>query len=222
MDGRLHRVKHAVQAQNLFRHVVRKAEEIGMVVNSKKTAMICLSGATDYEADAYILDSENNRIGCGDSIKALGLRFSRNLDMGAHVNHVVKAMRSRYWTLRNLKKNGFNTEELLQVYKTMLRPVAEYGCVVFHSSLTDEQDEMIERLQDHALKCVYGTDKSARRLRGLAGIGTLRERREELCRKFANKCVKDPVFEKWFPLRTTRRSGRTGGGRGVPRRERKM
>ena len=70
---------------------------------------------------------------------------------------------------------------------------------------------MIERLQDHALKCVYGTDKSARRLRGLAGIGTLRERREELCRKFANKCVRDPVFEKWFPLRTTRRSGRTGG-----------
>ena len=48
---------------------------IGMVVNSKKTAMMCLSSATNFEADAYILDSENNRIGCGNVIKALGLRF---------------------------------------------------------------------------------------------------------------------------------------------------
>ena len=44
-------------------------------------------------------------------------------------------------------------------------------------------------------------------------MDTLRERREQMCVKFANKCVRDPVFqEKWFPLKTTRRSGRRGGG----------
>ena len=210
VNGQLHRVKHAVQSQNVFRHVVRRAEDLGMVVNALKTAMICVSGATEYEADAYLLDADNNRIGCVKEIKALGLRFSNKLDMGAQVAHIIKTLRSRYWVLRNLKGNGFNTEELLQVYKTMLRPVAEYGCVVFHSSLSDEQEELLERLQDHALKCIYGGEKSARKLRSIAGIQTLRERRIELCKKFAAKCARDPVFARWFPERTGRRSGRTG------------
>ena len=87
----------------------------------------------------------------------------------------------------------------------MLRPVIEYACPVYHSSLTDEQDERIERLQDHALKCIFGTDLSARKLRGLSGLVTLRERRETLVKKFALKCANDPVFEHWFPVRNTGR-----------------
>ena len=124
--------------------------------------------------------------------------------MEDQVAHIIKTMRSRYWTLRNLKQNGFNKEELVHVYKTMLRPVVEYGCVVYHSSLTDDQNERLERLQDHALKCIYGPELSARKLRGLAGIGTLRQRREEIVEKFAVKCSNDPAFDHWFPRREGR------------------
>ena len=132
--------------------------------------------------------------------------------MEAQVAHIIKAVRSRYWTLRNLKANGFNEEEFVQAYKTVIWPVTEYGCVVFHSSLTDEQDEKLERLQDHALKCIYRTELSARRLRGKAGLDTLRARREEINMKFATKCANDPVFARWFPLETSRRSTRNGHG----------
>ena len=106
--------------------------------------------------------------------------------------------------MRNLKANGFNNEELVHVYKTMIRPVAEYGCVVYHSSLTDDQDERLERLQDHALKCIFGSDLSARRLRGLAELTTLRDRREQIIKKFALKCANDPAFDRWFPRRVGR------------------
>ena len=180
------RVKHDVQSQNVFRHVVRKAEDIGMVVNAQKTAMMCVSGAIDFNADAYMLDADQNRIECTNKIKALGIRFSNRLDMEDHVQYIIKAMRSCYWTLRNLKKNGFTSEELVRVYVTVIRPVAEYGCPVFHSSLTNGQDERLERAQDHALKTIFGTELSARRLRGLAGLVTMRERREEIVHKFAH------------------------------------
>ena len=200
MNGQNYRSKHAVQAQNVFRHLVRNAKRIGMVVNASKTAMICASGATDYEAELFILDSNGERIGCGAELKALGLRFSANLDMEAHVSWIIKTIRSRYWTLRNLKLNGFSTEELIQVYKTMLRPVAEYACVVFHSSLTDDQDERLERLQNHALKAIFGPGISARRMRGLADLDTLRKRREEITEKFAKKCLSNPRFAHWFPV----------------------
>ena len=206
VNGQKYRVKHAIQAQNIFRHVVRGAESLGMVVNSQKTAMMCISGATDFVADAYILDEDLNRIGCSQKIKALGLRFSNRLDMEDHVQYIIKSMRSRYWTLRNLKNSGFNCEELVHVYKTMIRPVVEYGCVVYHSSLTDDQDERLERLQDHALKCIFGTEQSARRLRGLADLPTLRERREQIVLKFATKCSNDPAYDHWFPRRTGRQT----------------
>ena len=208
VNGQSYRIKHAVQAQNIFRHLVRNAEDLGMVVNSSKTAMMCVSAAMDYKADAFILDADQNRIGCTDTIKALGLRFSSSLDMEAQVRHVVKTVRMRYWTLRNLKRNGLSTDELVQVYKTTIRPVTEYGCVVYHPSLTDEQDERLERLQDHALKCIYGSELSARRLRGLSELVTLRERREEVVLKFANKCANDPAFDHWFPRRQAVRSTR--------------
>ena len=90
----------------------------------------------------------------------------------------------------------------------MIRPVVEYGCVVYHSSLTDEQDERLERLQDHALKCIFGAERSARTLRGLAEVPTLRERREELVKKFAIKCSNEPAFEHWFPIRKAGRNPR--------------
>lgn len=59
----------------------------------------------------------------------------------------------------------------------MIRPIAEYACVAFHSSYSDAQDERIERLQDHALKCIFGPGISARRMREMAGVLTLRATR---------------------------------------------
>ena len=91
----------------------------------------------------------------------------------------------------------------------MLRPVAEYACVVFHSSYTDGQDERIERLQDHALKCIYGPGISARKMREMADIPTLRGRRIELSDKFAKKCAASGRFHHWFPTKQTRSSARS-------------
>ena len=110
--------------------------------------------------------------------------------------------------LRNLKRSGFNTGELLTVYKTMIRPVADYAAVVYHSSLTDEQDERLERLQNQALKCIYGPFNSARKLRREAGIQSLRLRRITLCDKFVKKALTNPRFQHWFPLKSGRMSNR--------------
>lgn len=205
-----HRVKHAVQAQNVFRHIVRNAEHIGMKVNTGKTSMVCFSDASAYRADAFIEDADGNRLRCQDGFKALGMRFSNSPDMSAHVDWIVKSMRSCLWILRNLKRSRFTSEELVKVYSTMLRPVAEYCCVVYHSSLTDRQDEQLERMQNLALKCIYGPFISARKMRKMFGLQSLRGRRIELCDKFAKKSLSNPRFSNWFPMKTTWASARGG------------
>ena len=98
-------------------------------------------------------------------MKALGMVFGNDLTMDQQVNQVAKKMRMHFWTLRNLKRNGFTEEELVKVYKTIIRPVADYGRVVYHLSLTDEQDELVDRLQNQALRCIYGPGISGRRMR---------------------------------------------------------
>ena len=214
VSGVLHRVKHAVQSQNVFRHLVRRAEEIGMVVNSNKTTMVCVSDASSYQADAFIYDAEQDRVGCQSSYKALGMWFSNKPNVDAQVAAVKRGVRTRLWTLRNLKNSGFTEEELVRVYTTMIRPVADYAAVVYHSLLTDEQDEEIENLQNAALKMIYGIGLSARKMRSLSGLTTLRVRRETLCDKFADKCLSMPLFSDWFPKKTAVRAQESREGPG--------
>lgn len=210
VNGQKHRVKHAIQSQNVFRHLVRNAEDIGMRVNSSKTTLVCFSDSLSYKADAYIEDRDGNVIRGTHKLKALRLRLSSSPGWSEHVNWVRGAFRRRLWILRNLKKSGFTTDELLTVYKSMLHPVAEYACVVFHSGLTDEQDEHLELLQNQALKCIFGPFISARKMRDLSGLPTLRERRITLCDKFAAKGLANPRFCHWFPLKSNRTSARSG------------
>ena len=199
-DG-LEKMKHAIPTQNVFRHVIRRAEERGMKVNTAKTNMICVSDCLNHMARSYILDSDGNRIESSDKMKILGWHFSSKPTVEAHVNVLKRRFRERYWILRHLKHNGFSESDLLRVYTVIVRPVADYMMEIYHSMLTDAQDEAIERLQTHALKCIFSPKISGRRLRALSGLTTLRERRIQYCDKFAEKCVRNPRFEHWFSER---------------------
>ena len=140
--------------------------------------------------------------------KVLGMHFSNRPIMAAHVSWIQKSFRARFRMLRNLKASGFSAEELIRVYKTMIRPVADYGAIVYHSSITDEQDELLDNLQNHGLKCVYGPGISAPRMRAMSDLRTLRARYQDQCDKFARKCVLILRMAKWFPLKSKRASSR--------------
>ena len=90
---------------------------------------------------------------------------------------------------------------------TCILPVIDYCQVIYYPLLTDNQDQQVERLQAGALKCIYGYGTSYARMRELAEVSTLRQRRIEASDKFAKKSLGLPRFSGWFPLRNTGRSG---------------
>ena len=206
------RTKHAVATQNVFRHVIREAERKGMKVNAGKTNMICISDSLTFKAACYIEDSDGVRIDSSPKMKVLGFHFSERPTVEAYIAVLTRRFRERYWTLRHLKHNGFGSADLVRVYTSIIRPVADYMQEVYHPMLTDRQDENIERLQNHALKCIYGPRLSGRRMREMAELPTLRDRRIEACDKFAAKCVDCPRFGHWFPRKEVRRSTRKTTG----------
>ena len=170
MNGKQHRVKHAVPLQNVFRHIVQRAEAKRMLVNTLKTTLLCISDATSYKADAYIQDDNGNQIGSSNQSKVLGFTLSDRPGAHGHVDALRRQFRQRLWILRHLRALGFYQGELVTVYTTVIRLLAKYCAAVYHPLLTDEQEEHLERLQDHALKIIFGTALSARKLREQAGI----------------------------------------------------
>ena len=209
-EGARVREKHGVQCQNAFRTIVRRSGERGMKVNSRKTAMVCVSGAQTYRAKSHIMTAEGEKIESGDSMKVLGFTFSGKPTVHAHVKSLCRGMRKRFWVLYHLRRAGFSNDELAKVYRTCLLPVVDYCSVVYHSLLTDLQDQEIERLQAAALRCIYGYDVPYCIMRERAGVTTLRERRVNACDKFAAKCLSSRRFQAWFPLRAGRASSRRG------------
>ena len=61
---------------------------------------------------------------------------------------------SRLSMLTRLKYVGVNTEDLLEVYKLFIRSIIEYCSVVYHSRLTEEQSNKIERIQKTCLRVI--------------------------------------------------------------------
>ena len=208
VDGAIIKKRQAHGSQNAYRSITRNAWRIGMVVNERKTNLLCISDAINYRPSAFILDNAGIEIESGKTMRVLGFDFSDRPTASLHVEGVRRRMRMRYWVLRHLAKLGMNRTELVRVYLSMILPIADYCDYVYHSMLTDEQDEQLENAQVGALRVIFGYGISGRKLREMAGVQTLRARRIEHSDKFANKAVHDPHFRKWFPKKNVRASTR--------------
>ena len=95
-----------------------------------------------------------------------------------------------------------NKQDLMHIYKRIyIRSRLEYSCVLWHSSLTQNNLSDIERIQKSAVKIILKNEyidyNSA--LKTL-DIDSLYDRRERLCFKFAKKCLKIENMKKLFPL----------------------
>ena len=155
-----------------------------MKVNQAKTSMICMSGAQSYRARSYQECAGGDRVESGSTMKILGFHLSSRPTMHTQVAALSKKVRTKYWVLYHLRKAGFSEKELATVYRTCILPILDYCSVVYHSLLTDEQDQAIERLQSSALRCIYGYEMSYMKMRELAKVKTLRQRRIDACDKF--------------------------------------
>ena len=92
----------------------------------------------------------------------------------------------------------------MPVYVSMIRPVAEYCSVVFHTLITTADSLELERVQAQALKTIYNWKLSYRALLEKAQLERLDVRRERAFLKLATKLSQDNRFASWFPLRAHR------------------
>ena len=95
-----------------------------------------------------------------------------------------------------------NREHLIQIYKTFIRSNLEFSSNVWHSSLTKENRQDLERVQKAALKVILKSDyKDYEEALRLTGLQSLDKRREMISLRFVKNCLKNSNFSKLFPLK---------------------
>ena len=87
---------------------------------------------------------------------------------------------------------------LRSVYVCFVRPVLEYACPLWHSSLTSSLHDDLEQIQRRATKIMLPSLSYNERLSEL-GLPTLHERRVELCRRFYKSVVRQHKFHDVLP-----------------------
>ena len=85
--------------------------------------------------------------------------------------------------LYQLKRAGISQLDLVTVYISVVRPVLEYACPVWHTNLPKYLSDSIELIQNRALKSIF-PGMSYNDILNDTGLRTLKERRNVLCMKY--------------------------------------
>lgn len=88
------------------------------------------------------------------SFKLLGVVVTDTLSWEDHVTMICVKANKRLYSLKLLKRSGVATADLTQYYISVIRPVLEYACPIWQSSLTAEQRDRLETIQRRALRII--------------------------------------------------------------------
>ena len=115
-----------------------------------------------------------------------------DLKWHSNTEKLIKNAYKRMLILHNLSKISLTLDEMIQIYTLYIRSVLENSAVVWHSSISRGEELEIERVQRCALRLILGERYSTYEdALMVTNLKTLNERRVQLCRAFAKKCVKN-------------------------------
>ena len=190
----------AEHSEKIFDNISAEAEQIKMLVNARKTQLLCVDNNPNVVSRTFIRP-RGVKIGSSDKLKILGFVFGVRPTCEAQVGYLLEKYRGRLWSLRKLAANGLSREDLLRFYTTNMRSIFEYTQVTYHTMITKEQSGLLESAQSRALKIIHGTEYSYENLLRQTGLSRVEDRRKAAFEKFTVKAANNEIINhKWFPL----------------------
>ena len=143
----------------------------------------------------------NEKIDVIEKTKLLGTIITDDLKWDSNTAEIVRKANARMALLRKVAEFGAPVDDLKTIYITYIRSLLEQSATVWHSRLTEENSNDLERVQKSAMKVIFGENFNCyQNCLNKLDIPTLTERREQLCLTFAQKCAKHPKLKEMFPL----------------------
>ena len=179
-----------------------------MILNEKKTKVMIFN-FTQLHQFTTRLKLNNIDLEIVKEAKLLGVWITDDLKWDKNTNVIVQKANVRMQILRKAAEFTSSIDDKLTIYILYVRSILEQSCVVWHNSLTAQNSEDLERVQRSAVRLILGRNfENYEDVLDKIGLQSLHERREEMCLKFAQKCLENEKTENMFPLKTNYHSMR--------------
>jgi hypothetical protein len=180
-----------------------------MILNKKKTKNMIFNFTKKHQFTTRLIE-DNENIQVVSETKLLGTIITNNLKWDKNTDFITKSAYKRMQLLNKVSSFTKESKDLKQIYMTFVRPVVEQSAVVWHSQLTEENMQDIERVQKTALRIILGQKyKSYENALQQLSMQSLKERRDKLCIDFALRTRKNSKMKDMFPLNKNKASMKT-------------
>ena len=168
-----------------------------MKVNIAKSNYMVFSRAKDAFTTRLQVNEENlERIHFTNK----SIWIQEDLSWSRNCQEICRKAYSRLSLITKLRYVGVSRDDLIDIYVLFIRSVAEYCSVIFHSSLTQEQNLKLERIQKTCLKVILGKEYSDYQTAlEICGLESLEQRRKNRCLDFSLKCLRHSKNHRLFP-----------------------
>ena len=174
-----------------------------MELNRKKSNAMIFNFCKEYQFTSQ-LQIEGEVMEIVSQAKLLGVVINNKLTWDDNTEYLVKRANSRMRILHKLVSFSVPVDDLINIYILYIRSIVEQSCQVWHSSLTLDNMQDLERIQKNALRIILQDDyKNYNNALCVTGLKPLSDRRNELCIRFAKACVKNDQTKSMFPLNPT-------------------
>ena len=170
-----------------------------MKLNEDKTKyMVFTRSHTEIATRLTINGNTLERI---EEVKLVGVWLTTFLDWDKNTRELCKKAYARMTMLTKLKYVGTPIKDLIEVYILYIRSILEYCSVVWHSTLTTDQERSLENVQKLCLKIISGSNYiDYEEALNTFELERLSKRRKSKCLKYGLKSLLHPVHSDTFPV----------------------
>ena len=133
-------------------------------------------------------------------LKLLGVLIQANLKWDSHISDVVSRAGRRIFMICRLRKASVPMHDLVNIYSTYIRPLLEYACPLWSTSITTNQIYDIERIQKRICRIILRDQYiSYEHALETLGINRMSERHEQLLLSFAKSLLASSRHRDFLP-----------------------
>ena len=147
--------------QEQFNKLSEFTNENEMQINCKKTKVMLFNTSRKRDFQPEIVGEDGTVFDVEEEMKLLGIKITSDLKWHANTQYICARGYSKLWMLRNLKRFGARTDDLIDVYVKQCRSVLELAVPAWSPGLTVGNANQIERVQKAALAISMGEKYSS-------------------------------------------------------------
>ena len=187
-----------IKSQVYSDQICKWTQENKMKLNPDKSKVMLFNFTKKYQF-AVRLFMDEKLLEIVNQSTVLGLVITADLTWKKNTEMLVRKANSRMLIIRKLIEFPVERKDLVMLYGQFVRSILEFNSNVWFSSISEDESTDLEAVQKTAckliLKSCYTTyDEALMKL----NLQTLKERRLQIAKKFANGCQNIPEMKDLF------------------------